>query len=73
VLECVSVSQLVRFLVMELTHTCSNPRFDESVVFMANYSFSLRRRPCRRVCVYRGECSNVYEYSCILFLKNHIN
>jgi hypothetical protein len=33
----VGLVQLVRFLVMELTHLDSNSRFDMSVVFMANY------------------------------------
>jgi hypothetical protein len=39
--------QLVRFLVMELTHTCSNSRFNMCVIFMTNYSFSGSRRPNR--------------------------
>jgi hypothetical protein len=33
----VGLAQLVRFLVLELTHTILNSRFDMSVVFMANY------------------------------------
>jgi hypothetical protein len=33
----VALTQLVRFLVVELTHTDSNPKFDISVVFTANY------------------------------------
>jgi hypothetical protein len=41
----VGLAQLVRFLVLELTHPGSNPRFDMGVVFTANYSFSERRRP----------------------------
>jgi hypothetical protein len=32
--------QLVRFLVVELTHLNSNHKFNMSVVFTANYSFS---------------------------------
>jgi hypothetical protein len=36
----VSLVQLVRFLVVKLTHTCSNSRFDMSAVFTANHSFS---------------------------------
>jgi hypothetical protein len=36
--------QLVRFLVLELTHLDLNPRFDMSVVFTTNYSFSGMRR-----------------------------
>jgi hypothetical protein len=31
--------------VVELTHIDLNLRFDMSIVFMANYSFSGRRRP----------------------------
>jgi hypothetical protein len=31
------VGQLVRFIVVDLIHTGSNPRFDMSVVFTANY------------------------------------
>jgi hypothetical protein len=41
----VGLVQLVRFLVMELTHPGSNPRFDMCVIFTTNYSFSERRRP----------------------------
>jgi hypothetical protein len=33
----VGLAQLVRFLVVELTRLGSNPRFDMSVVFTANY------------------------------------
>jgi hypothetical protein len=36
----VGLSQLVIFLVVELTHPSSNPRFGMSVTFTANYSFS---------------------------------
>jgi hypothetical protein len=43
-----SLAQLVRFLLVELTHTCLNLRFDMSVAFTANYSFSGRRRPHRQ-------------------------
>jgi hypothetical protein len=39
----VGLAQLVRFLVVELTHTGLNPRFGMRVVFTANYSFSGRR------------------------------
>jgi hypothetical protein len=39
----VGLAQLVRFLVVELTHTCSNPIFDMCIVFTTNYSFSWRR------------------------------
>jgi hypothetical protein len=34
------LSQLARFLVVELTQPGSNFRFDMSVIFTANYSFS---------------------------------
>jgi hypothetical protein len=44
----VGLAQLVRFLVVELTHPCLNPRFDMGVAFTANYSFSGRRRPRRQ-------------------------
>jgi hypothetical protein len=36
----VSLVQLVRFLVVKLTHLDLNYRFDMSVVFTTNYSFS---------------------------------
>jgi hypothetical protein len=36
----VDLAQLFRFIVVELIHAGSNPRFDMGVVFMANYSFS---------------------------------
>jgi hypothetical protein len=44
-ISCVGLSQLVRFLVVELIYPVLNPKFDMSVVFMTNYSFSGRRRP----------------------------
>jgi hypothetical protein len=40
--------QLIRFLVLKLTHPGLNPKFDMSVIFTANYSFSRRRRPRRQ-------------------------
>jgi hypothetical protein len=40
--------QLVRLLVVKLIHLDSNPRFDMVVTFIANYSFSGRRRPRRQ-------------------------
>jgi hypothetical protein len=46
----VGLVQLIRFLVVELTHSDSNPKFDIGVVFTANYSFSRRRRPRRQRC-----------------------
>jgi hypothetical protein len=45
----VSLAQLVRFLVVELTQLASNPKFDMHVVFMTNYYFSGRRRLYRQV------------------------
>jgi hypothetical protein len=44
----VGLAQLVRLLMVELTHLGSNPRFDMGVTFTANYSFSGRRRPHRQ-------------------------
>jgi hypothetical protein len=44
----VGLAQLVRLLVLKLTHSGSNSRFDMGVVFTANYSFSERRRPRRQ-------------------------
>jgi hypothetical protein len=40
--------QLVRFLVVELTHSGSNLRFKICVIFMTNYFFSGRQRPYRQ-------------------------
>jgi hypothetical protein len=37
--------QLVRFLVIELTHLYLNPRFNMYIIFMTNYFFSGRRHP----------------------------
>jgi hypothetical protein len=34
------LSQLVIFQVVELIHSCLNPKFDMNVVFMSNYFFS---------------------------------
>jgi hypothetical protein len=41
----VGLAQLVRFLVVKLTHPDSNPISDISVAFTTNYSFSGRRHP----------------------------
>jgi hypothetical protein len=38
----VGLAQLVRFLMVELTYSGLNHRFDMSVIFMANYCFSGR-------------------------------
>jgi hypothetical protein len=38
------IVQLVKFLVLELTHPDLNPKFDMCVVFTVNYSFSGGRR-----------------------------
>jgi hypothetical protein len=46
----VNLAHLVRFLLVELTHPDSNPRFDMSVAFTTNYFFSERRRPRRQRC-----------------------
>jgi hypothetical protein len=40
----VGLAQLVKLLVVELTQSDLNHRFDMSVTFMANYSFSGKRR-----------------------------
>jgi hypothetical protein len=40
----VGLTQLVRFLVVKITHSYLNSRFDMSVTFMTNYYFSGRRR-----------------------------
>jgi hypothetical protein len=40
-LSRVGLAQLVKFLVVELTHPDSNPRFDMSIVFTAKYFFQL--------------------------------
>jgi hypothetical protein len=47
----VGLAQLIRFLVVELTHLDSNPIFDMCVAFMANYFFSRRRRTRQQRCV----------------------
>jgi hypothetical protein len=39
----VGLAQLVKFLVVKLTHLGSNPRFNIDVAFTTNYSFSGRR------------------------------
>jgi hypothetical protein len=44
----VDLAQLVRFLVMELIYLSLNHSFDIGVIFMANYSFSGKRRPHRQ-------------------------
>jgi hypothetical protein len=78
-----SLAQLVRLLVVELTHSNSNPRFDMSVIFMANYSFKIK--PTQyfgdahggRVCVpmfiriSANKCMSIYV--CTVFLKKSNN
>jgi hypothetical protein len=46
----VDLAQLIRFLVVKLINSDSNPRFDMSVAFTANYSFSGRQYPHRQRC-----------------------
>jgi hypothetical protein len=46
----VGLTQLVRFLVVELAHSGLNPKFDISVAFTTNYSFSEWRRLHRQRC-----------------------
>jgi hypothetical protein len=41
----VDLAQLIRFLMVELTHLDLNFRFDIGIIFTANYSFSRRQRP----------------------------
>jgi hypothetical protein len=36
----VGLAQLIRFLVVQLTYSGANPKFDIDVTFMTNYSFS---------------------------------
>jgi hypothetical protein len=40
----VDLAQLVRFIIVELNHPRSNPKFDMNVTFMTNYFFSGKRR-----------------------------
>jgi hypothetical protein len=44
----VGLVQLIIFLLVELTYSGSNFRFDMSVIFTANYSFSGRQCLCRQ-------------------------
>jgi hypothetical protein len=48
----VGLVQLIRFLVVELNHLDLNSRFDMSVVFTANYTFSGRQCSCRQQCTF---------------------
>jgi hypothetical protein len=48
VIRRVGLAQVVRFLMVVLTNSGLNTRFDMSVIFLANYSFSGRRRPRRQ-------------------------
>jgi hypothetical protein len=45
---CLSLAQLVKFLVVKLIHPDSNIRFGMSIAFMTNYYFSGTRRPRRQ-------------------------
>jgi hypothetical protein len=55
----VTLVQLVRFLVVKLTHSGSNHIFDMGAIFMANYSFSRRRCPRRQ----RGDLGDRFRES----------
>jgi hypothetical protein len=44
----VDLTQLVRFLIVKLIYLDLNLKFDMSVIFTINYSFSERRRPRRQ-------------------------
>jgi hypothetical protein len=44
----VCLVQLVRFLIVKLIYLDLNLKFDMSVIFTINYSFSERRRPRRQ-------------------------
>jgi hypothetical protein len=68
----VGLAQLVRFLVVELTYSGSNLRFDMGVVFMVNYSFSGRRRPRRqrdtlgdRLREFQDQAGSVLKVGCV--------
>jgi hypothetical protein len=67
-LSRVCLVQLVKFLVVKLTHTYLNTRFDMSIVFTANYFFSGRRRPRRqrdtlddRLCESQDQTDSVFQ------------
>jgi hypothetical protein len=45
----VGLDQLVRFLVVELSHPVLNPRFDMNIAFTANYSFNVGCQKLRHV------------------------
>jgi hypothetical protein len=47
----VGLTQLIRFLVVELTHLDLNSKFDICVVFTSNYSFSGKQRSYQQLCV----------------------
>jgi hypothetical protein len=47
----VDLAQLIRFLVVELTHSDLKSTFDICVIFTANYSFNKRR------CFHRQRCA----------------
>jgi hypothetical protein len=62
------LTQLVRFLVVELTHLGSNPKFNMGVAFTTNYSFSGRQRPRRqrgalddRLCESQDQAGSVFQ------------
>jgi hypothetical protein len=48
VMRRVGLAQLVKFLVVELTHLVLNSIFDMIIIFTVNYFFSRRRRPHRQ-------------------------
>jgi hypothetical protein len=55
----VSLLQLVRFLVVKLTHSYLNHKFDMSVIFTANYFFGGRRHLHRQRDVFMTNFMNL--------------
>jgi hypothetical protein len=68
-LSRVSLTQLVRFLVVELIHPGSNPRFDMDVTFTTNYYFSERRRPHRQRVILSDRLHESQDQSGLVFQK----
>jgi hypothetical protein len=68
----VSLTQLVRFLVVELTHLGSNHRFDRDALLMTDFmnlkiktAQSFRGTHSSRVCVFIGMSARTYISICV--------
>jgi hypothetical protein len=67
----VCLTQLIRLLVVKLTHSGSNPRFDVCIIFTTNYCFSGRGHPVDSETLLVTDFVNIKIKSAQFFRCNH--